>query len=175
MEAHSTTERAAFGGGASNDPGTAARQHWMAVLAKAPADRLAYLAERFLDGLGEDDAPRFRMLRRPEAGLVMVRASAGGTGDPFNMGEMTATRCSVLLEDGATTIAGHAYIAGRDRAHATLAAKLDAMLQTDRYARALHRDVVDVLAAEAVERLAARRRKVGATKVDFFTLVRGED
>lgn len=159
----------------ANDPGIAARRHWMGVLAKAPADRLAALAEGYLTGLGEAEAPRFRMLRQPEAGLVMVRARAGGTGDPFNMGEMTATRCSVLLEHDGTTIAGHAYIAGRDRGHAALAAKLDALLQTGAHGPALQHDLIDVLAAEAAARRAERGRKVGATKVDFFTLVRGED
>ncbi|MBP5856463.1 phosphonate C-P lyase system protein PhnG [Marivibrio halodurans] len=154
----------------------APRKQWMAVLAKAPAKRVEALATAYLEGVADAVAPRFRVLRRPETGLVMVRGRAGGTGDPFNMGEMTVTRCTVVLErDGAAAVAGHAYIAGRDRAHATLAAKLDALLQTDGHHGPLMAALVEPLAREAEERRAARRRRVGATKVDFFTLVRGED
>ena len=59
-------------------------------------------------------------MRGPETGLVMVRGRAGGSGSPFNLGEMTVTRCTVRLESGA---AGHAYIAGRDERRAELAAR----------------------------------------------------
>ena len=70
--------------------------------------------------------PSYRLLRAPETGLVMVQGRAGGTGAPFNLGEMTVTRCSVELPDGTV---GHAYVAGRDARHAETAAVLDALLQ----------------------------------------------
>ena len=65
-------------------------------------------------------------MRGPETGLVMVRGRAGGSGSPFNLGEMTVTRCTVQLGSGT---AGHAYIAGRDERQAELAAVADALLQ----------------------------------------------
>ena len=70
--------------------------------------------------------PPHRRLRGPETGLVMARGRQGGDGAPFNLGEMTVTRCTVRLEDGTV---GHAYVAGRDMRQAELAAVLDAALQ----------------------------------------------
>lgn len=71
--------------------------------------------------------PSYRFLRQPEAGLVMVRGRIGGTGGPFNLGEMTVTRCAVQLDGGGAP--GIGYVAGRDSRHAELAALLDALLQ----------------------------------------------
>ena len=86
------------------------RQRWMAVLARADAGALQAR-------LG--DVPRYTVLRGPEAGLVMVRGRAGGGGAPFNLGEMTATRCTVRTDTG---LVGHAYVAGRNERLAELAA-----------------------------------------------------
>jgi alpha-D-ribose 1-methylphosphonate 5-triphosphate synthase subunit PhnG len=152
---------------AEGDPTVAARQRWMSVLARSSAAEL----EATLDSaLGT--APEFRYLRAPETGLVMVRGRAGGTGDRFNLGEMTVTRCAVQVGDGAV---GHAYVAGRDARHATLAALFDALLQDPARGAALHDGVIAPLAAAQAERRANRAAKAAATRVDFFTMVRGED
>src|SRR5512139_1000175 len=98
---------------------TEQRRRWMAVLACASADDIAAL----LADLPPLPAPE--RLRAPETGLVMVRGRAGGDGAPFNLGEMTVTRCAVRLSDAI----GHAYVAGRDKRQAELAALLDAALQ----------------------------------------------
>jgi len=134
----------------------------MSLLAKASPDRLAALLP---------DLPDHGFLRSPEAGAVMVQGRTGGTGAPFNLGEMTVTRCSVQLADGTV---GHAWVQGRDRGHATRAAVVDALMQTAQ-AAALQITVLDVLVAEAARAASARAEKAAATKVDFFTLVRGED
>lgn len=166
-------------GPARNDNGPALkeRQAWMGLIAKALTERLLELAGECMEKIAAtEDGPTFSTLRAPETGLVMVRARAGGSGSPFNMGEMTATRCSVLLErESGSPIAGHAYVAGRRPAHAEAAAKLDALLQDPRHAATVRYAVLDPLAAEQAERTDTRRRKVGATRVDFFTMVRGED
>ncbi|MBN2631225.1 MAG: phosphonate C-P lyase system protein PhnG [Rhodobacteraceae bacterium] len=138
------------------------RKGWMSVLAKAPPARLAALLP---------DLPRHSFLRPPEIGSVMVQGRVGGTGAPFNLGEMTVTRCSVRLEDGPV---GHAYVQGRDKTHATRAAVVDALMQTGA-APQMHSDVVAVLAAEASSFRHDRAEKAASTKVDFFTMVRGED
>lgn len=116
--------------------------------------------------------PPYRMVRAPELGMVMLRGRAGGSGPRFNLGEMTVTRCSVEVESGAM---GHAYIAGRNLRHAELAAVFDALLQDGRVRDTLERSVIAPLedAQEEVRRVAASRS--AATKVEFFTLVRGED
>lgn len=142
-----------------------ARKGWMSLLAKAPAARLMELSETV------GAMPEFDWLRPPEIGGVMVRGRAGGTGAPFNLGEMTVTRCALRTRDGTV---GHAYVQGRDKDHARRAALVDAMMQTDR-ADEFRREVLTPLAEEAQSRRIARAQKAGATKVDFFTMVRGED
>jgi len=134
----------------------------MGLLARAPARRLAALLP---------DLPAHALLRGPETGTVMVRGRQGGTGAPFNLGEMTVTRCTLRLDCG---IVGHAHVQGRDKDHARRAALVDALVQTGAGA-ALRETVLAPLAAEEAARREARARKAAATKVEFFTLVRGED
>ncbi|MBZ4690983.1 MAG: phosphonate lyase system protein PhnG [Cereibacter sp.] len=143
-------------------PENEARRGWMGLLARAPAERLAALMPNL---------PAHDLLRRPEIGAVMVRGRTGATGAPFNLGEMSVTRCSVRLEGGAV---GHAHVQGRDKSHALRAALADALLQTEA-APGLRAAVLEPLAAEETERRALRARKAAATKVEFFTMVRGED
>ncbi|MFN4089305.1 MAG: phosphonate C-P lyase system protein PhnG [Alphaproteobacteria bacterium] len=144
---------------------SAPRRRWMAILAKArPAEvEGAYAAL--------SAPPAYTFLRRPEAGMVMVRGRAGGTGARFNIGEMTVTRCAVQVDGGAI---GYAYVAGRDHRHAELAAVFDALLQDEARRPALLSDVVAPLAAAHAARRAAASAKAAATRVEFFTLVRGE-
>ncbi|MFM8616471.1 MAG: phosphonate C-P lyase system protein PhnG [Alphaproteobacteria bacterium] len=138
----------------------AARQKWMAVLARASEQELA-------DGLAAlPTLPEAEVLRAPETGLVMVRGRAGGDGDAFNLGEMTVTRCAIRL--GAHI--GHAYIAGRNHAKARLAALLDAALQDTTRHDAVMQAVVEPLAAAQQEARAVEARKAAATRVDFFTM-----
>jgi len=142
------------------------RRRWMSVLAQASGAEL----ERAWLALGE--RPAYRIVRKPEVGLVMVRGRAGGSGAAFNLGEMTVTRCTVDLASG---IAGHAYVAGRDARHAELAAVFDALLQDPLHAAQLEEGVIAPLEAGQQER---RRRVAGRsapTRVEFFTLVRGGD
>lgn len=137
------------------------RKGWMSVLAKAPPARLAELMPQM---------PEVVVLRAPEVGSVMVRGRVGGTGAPFNLGEITVTRCSLRLE-GAV---GHAWVQGRDKAHAMRAAAVDALMQTDR-AEATRAGILEPLTTEAGAANAIRAAKAAATKVEFFTMVRGED
>ncbi|MEM9050156.1 MAG: phosphonate C-P lyase system protein PhnG [Pseudomonadota bacterium] len=140
------------------------RRARLSVLAKAPAARLKALWARV-------DAPDYRMLRAPETGTAMIRGRAGGTGAPFNLGEVTVTRCSVALADG---IAGHGYVQGRDREAAQIVALADALAQAGAA------ETIDSLLTAPLQREAAvaariRAEKAAATKVAFFTLARGED
>jgi alpha-D-ribose 1-methylphosphonate 5-triphosphate synthase subunit PhnG len=143
-----------------SDQADLGRQGWMSVLAKAAPKRLAELFP---------DLPPHDVLRAPECGAVMVQGRIGGTGAAFNLGEMTVTRCSVQLADGRV---GHAWVQGRDKDHARRAAVLDGLLQGD---GDLQGRVVDVLAAEAGLAKAGRAAKAAATKVEFFTMVRGDN
>jgi alpha-D-ribose 1-methylphosphonate 5-triphosphate synthase subunit PhnG len=139
------------------DPNTA-RRHWMSVLARAPAQAI----EAALIPL-----PVWTCVRGPETGLVMVRGRAGGSGSPFNLGEMTVTRCTVQLSSGA---AGHAYIAGRDERRAELAAVADALLQDPVKFDALQDTLIRPLAEAQRQLRLDRAEKAAATKVEFFAM-----
>lgn len=144
---------------------TAQRQAWMSLLAKAPGGRAAELLDAAMP------RPGFDWLRRPETGSVMVRGRTSGTGAPFNIGEMTVTRCTLRLESGEI---GHAYLQGRSKADAEVAALVDALMQSEAAER-LQEAVLRPLEAESSTRRSARAAKAAATKVDFFTMARGED
>jgi alpha-D-ribose 1-methylphosphonate 5-triphosphate synthase subunit PhnG len=139
----------------------ATRQHWMSVLARAPAEAIE-------SGLKSDGPmPDWTILRGPETGLVMVRGRAGGSGSPFNLGEMTVTRCTVRLASG---IAGHATIAGRDERRAELAAVADALLQDPARTDALRQSLILPLAHAQREQRQTRAEKAAATRVEFFAM-----
>lgn len=148
------------------DRQTRARKEWMGVLARSGTDSLEAAYARL------DPEPRFEHLRPPEVGMTMVRARAEARGERFNLGEMTMCRCSVRLEDGSV---GHGFVAGRDRRHAELAALFDALLQDPDSGPALRRAVIDPLSASLAEGRRQRAAKTAATRVNFFTMVRGQD
>ena len=143
----------------------AARREWMGLLARAPEEALMALWREV------GASPGFDWLRSPEVGGVMVRGRTGGTGAPFNLGEMTVTRCSLVLRDGTV---GHGYVQGRSKGKAEAAALIDALMQTDAAADIRAR-VITPLSQRMQDAKAARAAKAAATKVEFFTLVRGED
>lgn len=142
-----------------------ARKARMGVLAKAPEGRVAALLDAAMA------RPAFTWLRAPEIGSTMVQGRAGATGAPFNLGEMTVTRCALTLESG---VVGHAYIQGRRKADAEAAALVDALMQGPQ-ADVVRAAVLDPLEAELTAGRAARAAKAAATKVEFFTMVRGDD
>jgi alpha-D-ribose 1-methylphosphonate 5-triphosphate synthase subunit PhnG len=142
------------------------RREWMHALAMADGDRLGEAWASL------PHQPEYRVIRGPETGLVMVRGRAGNTGRRFNLGEMTATRCSVSLSGG---VLGHAWIAGVRPDHARLAAVFDAMLQDPDRSDELFSALIQPLLQERKFRVARRAEAVRPSKVDFFTLVRGDD
>lgn len=139
------------------------RQQWMKVLA---------CAGRHLADYSEDlRRVEHRFIRPAETGMVMVRGRMGSDGGPFNLGEMTVTRCVVQLADGRY---GHSYVAGRSKRQAELAALADAQLQGDTHAEWMMRLIEPLQRMQDAQR-AAKEAESAATKVDFVTLVRGED
>jgi alpha-D-ribose 1-methylphosphonate 5-triphosphate synthase subunit PhnG len=148
----------------SEDGGQARRKAVMAVLAhSATADIAGHLATIAL--------PVHEDLREPENGLVMVRGRVGGDGAPFNLGEATVSRAAVRLSTGEV---GFGYTLGRDREKARLIALCDAMVQSVELAGAIEAQVVAPLRAAMIERRNRKAAEAAATRVDFYTLVRGE-
>lgn len=140
------------------------RQHWIGVLARAQLNELQPHAAALKDA-------EYQLIRAPEIGMTLVRGRMGGDGAAFNVGEMSVTRCVVRLADGCT---GYSYLAGRDKLHAELAALADAHLQGTQPSLWLS-DLITALATAQARRRAEKEADTAATKVEFFTLVRGEN
>lgn len=151
----------------ANDGGAQAeRREWMRLLALSPLDML----EGWMRRNQESDAlPARTWLRKPEAGLVMLRGRAGGAGERFNLGEMTLTRCALRIETGEV---GVAYVKGRSVRKAELAALADALLQAAPWRDAVQGRLIEPLRAHLEAQSARQRHKSQATRVEFFTLAR---
>ena len=141
------------------------RQRWMSVLAHCrPEELLAHWQPLNL-------SPQYERIRAAETGLTQLQGRMGGTGKRFVMGDMTLTRAVVHTDSG---VYGYSYVAGRNRPHAELCAVIDALLQMQGMDELLHKRVIAPLAALQQERRQQRAREVASSRVDFFTLVRGE-
>lgn len=138
----------------------------MSVLAMASIDKLA---DCWRD-LNLD--PAFTLVRPPQTGIVGLRGRIGGGGDAFNFGEATITRATVKLECGAV---GHSYALGRDHTKAKLAAIIDALCADEEHATLIDAAIIEPLRADIAARDTRRAAETAATKVDFFTMVRGDD
>ena len=144
----------------------AIRRAAMEVLAEATSREIS-------EGLTRIGVPiDCRDVRPAEIGMVMIRGRIGGDGAPFNIGEATVTRCAVQLQSGEI---GFSYALGRDREKARLAAICDALIQTDTHRLLVERDVVAPIRERQKRDRSLAAGRTAATKVDFFTLVRGED
>lgn len=144
---------------------SADRKAWLSLLSTVPEEHLATKMD------AARLTPDYSWLRVPEVGSVMVRGRTGGTGAPFNLGEVTVTRCSLRLASGEV---GHGYVQGRSKAHATRVALTDALMQTEA-APMIRGSILGPLKADKEAARRNRAAKAAATKVDFFTLMRGED
>ncbi len=142
------------------------RSGWMALLARAPVDVLEA-------GLGDHANAEPHWLRAPQTGLMMVQGRAGGTGERFNLGEVTVTRCALKLRHGALESAvGVSYVLGRVHRQARLAAVADALLQDPvQQAELAERLLAPIRQHLATER-ATRVAGAASTKVEFFTVAR---
>lgn len=144
----------------------AARREAMTVLAGSDTKELASL----LAAVGE--LPAHRELRKPESGLLMLRGRISGDGSPFNVGELTVARAAVKLASGET---GFGYVLGRDHEKARFIALCDALVQNDRFRPVIENEVIEPLRLRQSEARKIAAERTAATRVEFFTLVRGED
>ena len=116
--------------------------------------------------------PAYELLRGPETGLVMVRGRAGGGGAPFNFGEVSVTRATVRLETGQI---GHAYALGGDAEKVTQAAIIDALWQLPEQRADVEAKIIEPLRKLKAAADLKAAKEAAATKVNFFTMVRGDD
>lgn len=144
------------------------RSEWMALLARAPLP----LLEQALQPL--EPSRKTEWLRRPETGLYMVQGRAGGTGDRFNLGEITVTRCALRYraQGAEDSPVGVAYVLGRSHRQAELAALADALLQEPDQQALLMERLLNPVREHLALQAAQRQLRAQATKVDFFTVAR---
>lgn len=144
------------------------RADWMALLARAPLN----LLEQALSA--QTRQYRTEWLRRPETGLYMVQGRAGGTGERFNLGEVTVTRCALrtLAPSAETTPVGVAYVLGRQHRQAELAALADALLQQPAHHELLEQTLLQPVRQHLALRTSRRQAQVQSTRVEFFTVAR---
>jgi alpha-D-ribose 1-methylphosphonate 5-triphosphate synthase subunit PhnG len=142
----------------------AQRKSAMTVLAHSEASEIA----RHLAAIA---LPPLEDLRQPENGLVMVRGRIGGDGTPFNLGEATVSRAAVRLASGEV---GFGYTLGRDQDKARMIALCDALVQSSDHADAVEAQVLAPLRVRMMSERGRRAAETAATRVDFYTLVRGE-
>lgn len=141
------------------------RAEWLRTLNLSPESELQQLAGALLQH------HHFEWLRRPEVGLVMLRARIGGTGDRFNLGEATVTRCAVRYTGASGhSTAGVGHVLGRAEQHAGLIARLDALLQVPELHAPLWRSVVGPLQQRLLQRRQAEQLRTEASRVHFHTL-----
>jgi alpha-D-ribose 1-methylphosphonate 5-triphosphate synthase subunit PhnG len=152
------------GGQSGEDDGQPRRKAAMAVLAHATAAEISGLLARLA-------LPAHENLREAENGLVMVRGRIGGDGAPFNLGEATVSRAAVRLATGEV---GFGYTLGRDLNKAQMIALCDALVQSDEFAAVVEAKVIAPLRAAMLAARNRRAEEAAATRVDFYTMVRGE-
>jgi alpha-D-ribose 1-methylphosphonate 5-triphosphate synthase subunit PhnG len=144
---------------------TASRRDWLGVLAHAGAAELQRLAAPLLADY------RFETLREPETALVMVRARIANTGDRYNLGEATLTRCVVRHVDAeGNAVAGVGHVLGTGAAHALQIAQLDALLQRPAHQGGLMQRVIEPLRRARRDRDNGERAATEASRVRFMTL-----
>ena len=147
-----------------NNNQQAQRKAAMAVLTHAEAGEIAARLRAFA-------LPAHQDLRTPENGLVMLRGRVGGDGAPFNLGEATVSRAAVRLSTGEI---GFGYTLGRDGTKARMIALCDALVQSDQFADLVETKVIAPLRAAISAKRDRKSAEAAATRVDFYTLVRGE-
>ena len=140
------------------------RKFWMSLLATSNQSDLLNLWEQ------KKIRVNYIWLRTPEIGSIMAQGRMGVTGDKFNIGEVTITRCSLKLNCG--TI-GHSYVQGRSKKKAEISALCDALMQT-KMSKDINKNIIIPLGKIKKDNKDKILSKAEATKVDFFTLVRGE-
>jgi len=141
------------------------RSGWMALLARAPSELLE-------QALGEQANHPPQWLRKPETGLMMIEARAGGTGERFNLGEISVTRCALRLPNAPMDApVGIAYVLGRSHKQARLAAMLDAIFLAtpdETFREKILTPIKEYLHSQSL----ARAEKAASSKVEFFTVAR---
>lgn len=139
------------------------RPEWISIFSKTNES----LLKNSLDHINFKE--NYDVLLGPEIGSNMIQGRAGGTGDKFNLGEATLTKCIVKFQEKT----GYSYHLGRNLIKSEYGAILDALMQIESY----HSKLL-IYVKEFQEQIQKEKIKIIAdsseSKVDFFTMVRGD-
>jgi alpha-D-ribose 1-methylphosphonate 5-triphosphate synthase subunit PhnG len=139
------------------------RPEWISIFSKTNES----LLKNSLDHINFKE--NYDVLLGPEIGSIMIQGRAGGTGDKFNLGEATLTKCIVKFQEKT----GYSYHLGRNLIKSEYGAILDALMQIESY----HSKLL-IYVKEFQEQIQKEKIKIIAdsseSKVDFFTMVRGD-
>ena len=139
-----------------------ARRDWLAILVRVPANEVIAASNEFDFSVV--------ILKGPEVGLLMTNGRIHSTGRPFHLGEVSLTKCVLKDDQG---LLGYGHIIGRNKQQAKAIALFDLALQRINSAEpALIR--LNAWKEEVAEIEAMESEAVEKTRVDFFTMVRGE-
>lgn len=141
------------------------RQKNLSILAKAPLNIML----EYWQAINVDAT--FKFLKKPEVGMAMVRAQAGSGGENFNMGEMSMTRCVVRLDSDEV---GYGYVAGRSKKKSELVALIDACWQKKSLKNIIEEKIIEPLYHIQASKEKIISENTESSKVNFFTMVRGE-
>lgn len=145
---------------------TQQRQQLLTTLAKSSLSDI----KRFWQQ--SPDEYDYETIREPHTGMVMAVARAESRGEPFNLGEVSVSRCALRLSSGEM---GVGYVMGRNCEHALYVAILDALAQNSNQYEVILQQVIKPLQCEIENKRLKQKRETAQTKVDFLTMVRGED
>jgi len=141
---------------------------------KRVADLLAQTERDELEAAWEalPSKPVVQPVRGPETGLVMVRGRIGGGGPPFNLGEVPVTGAA---SGGAWSPGGPAGGLGSVGERAALWAISGPLGQQPATRDFVEKAVLQPVTQRIADYDRKRAEETAATRVDFFTMVRGED
>lgn len=142
------------------------RQDWIKILSNSQYENIAQLWQQ--TGIKAD----YQTIREPEIGLVQIQGRIHGKGKRFYIGDATITRCVIKLDNNHY---GYSYLLGRDKTKSILCAVIDGLLQSENYKEQIINTVIEPLREIYLNIRKHNHDMTQTTKVDFFTLVRGED
>ena len=141
------------------------RQNWIRILSGADTSRLILEYKKLAISVPHTT------ISGPETGLIMVQARADGSGPRFNLGEMSVSKCLLKVDD---RYLGYGMVMGSEPEHARLAALFDGLLQHPDFSSQLKRDLIQKLEQEQKEAEKKMTQETGKSRVEFFTMKRGE-
>ena len=135
------------------------RKKWLSILSQSDYGQLSSLYSDL------KLADKYEWIKKPEHASVMVRGRIGGIGSQFNFGEITITKCVLLLNE----CMGYGYVQGRSFDKAKIAALCDDHLQSSHYNLVME-NIIQKLEKKKNAEIDLIKNQMASTRVDFFAL-----